>query len=252
MTEKEELLGTTVEIKLPDGNTVTIREQTGEDEDTLSRLKDSRDGSAVNKFISGLIIDSSYPSTTPEAVSKMKSRVRNYILLNSRRFSLGDEITYTHTFADATKQDFDDDLADYLWDYEGKDFPLPGEDGFDPKYCMPYPDDSTHFEFEISSGKKCKMRYLTGEAEMQSLGFKESVSINSRLIVREFELENEGAWTKIERFNMFSSREMSEVRKVLKSQDPEWELLTTVTHPVSGLTEEVSLFVVEDFFFPRG
>jgi hypothetical protein len=251
MEQGSSTLQNSMEVKLPDGNMVSIREQTGEDEDVLSRVRDAQDGTAMNNFLSNLIIDSSYKSTTPKDILMMKSRVRNYILLSSRIFSLGSELDFTHTFSDGDSVDFTENLDDYLFDYEAEDFPLPGEPNYNGLLCCPYPEgDPTCFESELGSEKIVRMEYLTGLSEKKALELGQDTSINSKLTIRNFELKVDDRWQSIQRFNMFTSKDMREIRKLLLRNDPEFELVIKLTSP-QGLREEVSLFTIPDFFFPR-
>ena len=56
---------------------------------------------------------------------------------------------------------------------------------------------------------------------------------------------------KIQNFNIFSRKEMRFIRNIIKAEDPEVALLTEVTCPVSGKTEELLIFTIPAFLIPE-
>ncbi len=246
-------------VYLPDGFVVTIRERNGEDEDILSKVKDNKDNTAINNFLASIIVD---PKLTPQQIGEMKIKSKYYLLFRSRIQSLGSKVIFKHTFTgdeDKTKEAyFEEDLNNWDWDFSKpiEEFPLKPEDAGYFKYkCKPYPKDSKEkevFELTLASGKKCRMKYLTGEGETKSLGKQMGeLTINDKLRVREFELQmNSGNWEKIERFNMMTAKDMAEIRVKLEEMDNQFDLAVETVNPLTNQQEFISMFLKEDFFFP--
>lgn len=259
-------MGPTEEVHLPSGFKVTIRERNGDDEDILSRVKDNKDGSALNNFLSAIITD---PKMTGKQIAELKLKDKYYLLFRSRIQSLGSQMTFKHVFAgdeDKTKEVFfEEDLNQYDWDFSKpySSFPFKpklelgnGETDEYFKYrCTPYPDGSREedgFEITLPSGVICRMKYLTGEGEQKSL--KKSMNdltINDKLRVRDFELKmDNGKWQRIERYNMLSAKDMMVIRTELDKRDEQFDMLVETVNPLTGQPEYISMFLKEEFFFP--
>ena len=78
----KEKWGSLLPIKLPSGESVIIREQNGEDDEVISKSKDTLDGSSITKFLKGIIVwYSKYPDVVVDSdmVWNMPLRDRVYI-----------------------------------------------------------------------------------------------------------------------------------------------------------------------------
>lgn len=252
-------IGPTETVYLPDGFIVTIRERNGDDEDILSKVKDNKDNTAINNFLASIITE---PKLTPKQIGEMKIKNKYYLLFRSRMQSLGAKVVFKHTFTgdeDKTKEAFfDEDLPNWDWDFSKPyiDFPFkPENPGYFKYKCKPYPDGTREqdmFESSTTSGKKYRMKYLTGDGETKTLKKQQNeLSINDKLRVRDFQIQmSSGAWQTIERFNMLSSRDMAEIRTKLEEMDSPFDLMVETVNPLTGSQEFISMFLKEDFFFP--
>ena len=246
--------GATKTIPMPGGFKITIREINGDDEDKLSKLSDSKDGSAMHKFLAGIIIGNSVTpdkKVTEEDIAGWRVRDKYYALYWAVRHSHGDKVTFRHIFEDGTECGFDEDLKKFDWDFTKGTPPKLGEKGYDSKIIQPYPE-SEFVTGTTSSGKEYRFRYLTGIDELNTLGKNpDELSINEKLRIRGFEAKGAGGtWLALQNFASFSARDMKEIRATLEKEDPEFNLNVQVTHPKTGRKEVASLFSNPDFFFP--
>lgn len=222
----------TFDVKGPDGVTYTLRERNGHDESILSRMEDLLNRSNTSKFLSSVLVS---PTLTAIQVQQLPIRVKNYLLLEERIHEFGKEITWTHKFTDdASEVDFDENLEIFL----GK--------------CHPYPE-GKQMTGKLASGKSYKMDFLTGEAEMK-VGLEKNqndLDVNDRFRVRNLHIQDgNGAWHKIERFDVLSAKETKELRKIVEEQDPEFNMVVTLTNPKTQAQDVISFLMVNSFFFP--
>jgi hypothetical protein len=240
----------TMEVFMPSGFTCIIRESTGEDEDLLSRMKDTQDGTAMHNYLANIIIGGDkYPApVSASTVATWKVRDIYYLLYKARILTHGKEVFFDHTFEDGTSIRVKENLDRYDVDL------TKGPDQEIPKGAItPYKDDADYAQAVTASGKKYRFKFLTGQDELKSLTLDTSnLSINDKLRMRDFQLQDaHGKWHVIERFNILSARDTSEIRSKLDKIDPEFMLISDVKHPSKPSKEEVSLFAVPGFFFPQ-
>lgn len=248
----------TKNLVTPSGMKVTIREQNGEDDDVISNISDSTDGTALNKFISRIVTDvEGKGSPSLEDVLSWKVRDKYYILLNSRILSLGEELVFEITFGENTDnpitQMFEENLSHYNWDFSKGFPPKKGEEGYNPKTIQPYENGKeTHDEFTLSSGKEVRYEYSNGYTEKYILSVdKSKASKNLSFTSRNLQLKVGGKWQTILNFSPFTPRDMRELRTRQEANDPDFDLFTYVNNPKTGQTERVSIFNLNDFFFPK-
>lgn len=251
VNENEFVVNTrTHEVTLPSGKKVTIRERNGNDEDILSNMGDFKDGLAIPKFLSGIIVSEPTPAS---AIQQWGIRDKYYLLLKERILSLGTMLIFTHKFESGSSQTFEEDLSKYDWDYN---LPVPkyGDKNYNEDRALPYPSSMGFIEGRTSSGKNFRMKYLTGDDEIKTLGMDQrDLSVNKRLTLRNFELQTKtGKWLPIERFDMLTGPEMQEIRDTLDDADGDFSLIVQVKDPNKGVIEETSLMQEPDFFIPRG
>lgn len=252
-----QVVGKTKEFITPTGDVITIREQNGNDDDVLSNIKSAKEGKSFNKFIQGIVLNSlRYGGTlTDDNVMDMPVRDKNFILIQSRIFSLGNEVEFKWNWGTQEKPDFKpymEDLNDYIWDY-ALPFPKEGEENYNKERVEPYQTEDTFIELTLSSEKVVRFDYLNGRGEKYILECrdKDNLSINTSLLARNFRLRNlNGNFDIIQNFSCFSSMDMKEIRSYLSKYDREFELMSDITHPKTGITESVSLIQLPDFFFP--
>lgn len=236
----------------PSGYSVTIREQNGEDDDIISRMKDVGDNSALNKFLSGIITNCELSNgrVTANDILKWKNKDKYYVLFKSRLFSIGNEITFDHECTSCGKKtSYEESLTQYDRDFskgeEGKtDFTF---------QVTPYPKGmETTAELTLSSGKVIKIDYLNGLGEKKLLEFnKEEISKNTELLVRNIQWLNGEKFQKLENFRVLSTKDMSEIRKHLLTNDTQFEAVSELKCPFCNNKDHISLLTQPDFFFPR-
>ena len=266
-TEKElqDFYGKVEKFKSPSGYYFTIREQTGDDEDIISRMKDAKDGSSVNKFVSAIVVDNDYTDNsrlTESQVESLKLNDKYYILLKSRILSLGSDLTYTHKCGNTLcekENDYEEDLNNFDCDLELVDTNM-----IDDKYpgirVKPYKYGKDEFrELVLDSGKKLRYRYLDGKGEKRIINLnKDNITINQPLLSRDLSLfkddssSGSGQWVKIQRFDVFTSKEMQVIRRDVMENDKQFTIDSEVTCPHCNHKEVISLILLPAFFFPTG
>jgi hypothetical protein len=253
-----------VERVLPCGSIILLREQNGQDEAILSNEKDSLSGLAIRKFLSRVVVgikkpgDADYSPCTIAMVNSLKSRSVYYTLLLSRIHSLGYDMVYTKEFQGpkGKKQEIklEADLSEYERDFtlDPSEFPKPGDASYDPHQCAPYEGTGTHVQHTLASGIQVRFKYMTHEDEFVELDSSMAVDINLKFKFRKLEWrrETDKEWKPAQTFEMFSSKDMRELRKLLNESDPEFTILANAVNPITGSLETYTLIGEPDFFFP--
>lgn len=248
----------TEKITLPSGKQISIRERNGEDEEILSNVGYSKDGTSFIRYLAQIIVE---PKQTISEINDWRIADKYYALFKSRIQSFGPEMYWNHEFQDGSEAFIEEDLTKYDFDFSKglENYPKEGSKGYNSEMIKPYPDfelgkgaSHLYFEFKSASGFDCRMRFLTGNLEKETLGMQENnLNINTKLTLREFEIKKGSSWVKIERFNFLTSKDMMSIRRALEEHDPEFSLNVKVNSPKEN-PELISLFHVKDFFFPRG
>jgi hypothetical protein len=247
----------TTEVILPDLTTVTIREQNGADDEILSKMKNSRDNSAVEKFLANIIVSVNPETDKPwtyKEIAAWRSNKINYLVLCSRIFSLGETITFKFRCPECGYTDpreFEEDLTNYTSKFDN----LKPVSEF-PYVILPFVDKPGVLQrtLELASGKKIRYKFRTGLADRKSLEIpEEEVSLNTLLAIRELELETSpGKWLKLQNYEVFTSRDMKEIREDIKIHDPIFNVISeiTCTNRTCKKLTKVNMMEQPDFFFP--
>ena len=266
-TEKElqDFYGKVEKFKSPSGYYFTIREQNGDDEDIISRMKDAKDGSSVNKFIAAIVVDNDYTDNsrlTESQVESLKLNDKYYILLKSRILSLGTDLSYTHKCGNQhceKENDYEECLTNFDQNLELTDYNTESiDDPYKDIRVKPYKHGKEEFrEFTLYSGKRVRYKYLDGKGEKRIINLnKDNITINQPLLSRDLSLLREDGgsdqWVKIQRFDVFTSREMKEIRKDVMENDKQFTIDSEVICPHCNNKEVISLILLPDFFFPTG
>lgn len=249
----QERYGAVKELLLPSGRQCIIREQTGEDDEIISRL-DSDGSASVNHFIRNIVVyDSKIEGRLqPDDVMDMLLRDKYYILISSRVFSLGNILKFNNTWpGDEFPVSYEQDLLEYIPQYSSI-----SEDSNISKYAIHQYKIPTYdfIEFTTSTGKKMRYRLLNGKSEKYLLRLSENQrNINSELRARKLQIELDShGWTDVESFAMFSSSEMREIRGHVQNHDARFDGLMEIQNPNSGEIQIIAILGIPDFFFPRG
>lgn len=242
----------------PSGFEYTIREQNGNDDDIISNQADAQNLMNFSRFIATIVVDTNYSSNrrlTIEQAHHMPALDRYAILLNSRIFSIGEELEFTWDWGQdkGGKVTYVQDLNEFLFDYSE----LPSESDIEAKpYAIPYYPDRSQFtdiEVELTSGKKVKFDLLTanGEAFVINLPV-EARTKNKELEARNLCLSVNGKWEKVTSFHVFTVKDMVEIRKAVNSMDPIFEGTMVINNPkFPELTQAVSIMALRGFFYPE-
>lgn len=247
------------ELTTPSGFKVVIREQNGNDDDIISSSAEATDGTAINRFVASIVVDS---DITPGGnislgdVLNMRLSDKYFIILASRIFSIGQILKFEFIWDDIEEPImYEEDLGNYIWNYSTNDFPgsTSSPDYF--KYRLP-PSKSGKDkarELTLKSGKQVRYTYLNGLGEKFLLLLpEEKNSKNQELIARGLQLKIDDGWVDVENFRIFSTTDMAEIRNdVYYKYDPILNLYTDVQHPKSGKFITYPIMGNNDFFFPR-
>jgi hypothetical protein len=238
-------------FKNPSGNLVTIREQNGDDDGVLSKMKNSKDGTAITKFVSGIVIAMmDGPGPTANEVMNWKNKDKYYTTFRSRIFSLGDLITFKlRCKNDACKKEneYEESLLPYIDEFDGKK-----ENSFKYK-IQPYRyGDEKDREIILSSGKKIKYTYLNGHSEKKLLEIKEDdMDRNTEFLVRNIQWHFEDRWQPLQTFGVLSAKDMKEIRADITENDLPFDAISECECPFCGHIQNISLMAQTGFFFPQ-
>lgn len=240
----------------PSGNTVTIREQNGADDDILSNPVEATNLMNLSRFLAGIILKSSYKQgrLTVEEVHNLPVLDRYCIIFNSRIFSLGEEVEFTQDWGPNGGQvAYTQDLREFLFDYSQK----PTEEELQAKpNAIPYYPLGNRFkdiEFQTESGKELKFDLLNanGEAWIANLPLEKQTK-NVIYMARNLCLKVNGIYEKVNSFAVFSMRDMRDINKFIHSVDPIFSGNTDIENPITGQVSQINILGVKDFFFLGG
>lgn len=254
----KEAYGNVLTLKTPTGYEVTIREQTGEDDDILSNAEGVMDGTASNKFVAGIVVHTDITENNQfnlDTARDLKLCDKYFIMVASRVFSIGQYLKFAYEWPDKLEVDYEEDLGLFLWDYHDKDKPFP-EIGHDEYYKHRIPPhihgkDSTR-EFSTKSGKSLQYKFMNGHGERFLMELPtERQSVNAELLARGIELKVGEEWVKIQNFKTFTPMDMMEIRNDVSDNDPSISLVSELEHPKTGDIIEYPIVGTSDFFYPR-
>lgn len=242
-----------LDVTVPSGITYTIREQNGEDDDILSNPLTSRDLTNLDIFLAGIIVS---PNLTVDQVLDLPSNDRYCLWLHSRIFSIGDVIEFEYDWGkeNGGKMVYEADLQDFLFDYSKNPQEIPTEEFEKKSDAIPfYPMGTVTRELPIVlNGKELRFDLCTGRSEKEILKLSvDQRTKNKELQVRNLRMKVNEKWEKVERFSIFTKKEIDSIRKQVASVDPLFAGLTTLENPnVPGMTAQVNIFAIPGFFFP--
>lgn len=254
-------------ITLPSGYHCEIREQNGEDEEILSNPASIKTFMNVNEFIAGIVISTDFTASGKllvEDVLKLPLLDRHVILINSRIFSIGEELEFKYTWSREDNKSYDvtyiQDLNDFIFENYGKqptDEELESKPDAVPYYLTPNDPNNPgkvqlkDLPLKLSSGKELLWDVATVESELylMKLGI-DNITRNKDLIARNLRLKVDNNWDKVQNFKLFSVRDMAEIRKHISALDPTFTGVTTIEDPKTKVTAQISILAVPTFFYP--
>jgi len=247
--------GRVKKVLLPSQYEIVIREQNGDDDDTLTRVSVDDQLGPINTFIKDIIVWDYSLGRKPEYedILNMKLNDKYCTLISSRIFSLGSDLKFDYSWSEDDKPfEYIENLIPYIGDYS-KPLPELGEPGYF-KYCIPRYANGVENEVKLntSSGKELKYSYLNGVGEKYLLELKEKdLSINKQLLARQIQWKAPtGEWVHVQNFKKFSPKEMSELRKSVADNDPDFRGLTDLENPETGEIIQIPLIGIKSFFYP--
>lgn len=253
---------------LPSGYSCEIREQNGEDEEVLSNPANIKNFMNINEFIAGIVIHTDFTASGKllvQDVMKLPLLDRAVILINSRIFSLGEELEFNYKWPrregskDQAEFTYTQNLKDYVFeDYGVKptEEELKAKPDAVPYYLLEEDNDNpgkvklTDHKFTLSSGKEIMWDVATVESEqyLMKLGL-DNISRNKDLIARNLRLNVDGNWEKVQNFKLFSVRDMAEMRREILASDPSFTGNTEIEDPITHEKVQVSVLAVPTFFY---
>lgn len=257
--------GSTKQVVLPSTRVITIREQNGGDDDIISRIGDT-EGHNVLVFLANIIQQDATTGKKPtiDDIRSWGVKDKYYALLQSRIFSLGSQLKWKHICGDSNcarnkpttagvhRGPFPvtEDLINYG---DGSDAILsPDYVPFSPYSVTPYPTKTeSTIELKLTSGKLVKYNILDSGGELERLQASEDARThNFQFIIRKLAIKLNNAWVLVRDFQVFSPRDMVEMRASLEANDKEFVPITTVTCPTCGNADYVNILLLPDFFYP--
>lgn len=241
----------------PSGHVFTIREQNGDDDETLTSIdgdKKEENIKNLNLFLSSIIRENTVNNKkhlTIDEVNELKLKDKYYILLKSRLHSIGNNLRFG---ARCPKKDckhetiFKEDLTKYDTDLSTYN---PEAEKY--KYQItPYPagKDLTK-TLTLSSGRKVRYTYLNVGAEY-GISKQDKISQNSELYARSLALYNPQTqqYETLGSFNVFSKKDMIELGKEIEDNDQQFMMFMELECQKCGFKWEVPFLYLKDFFFP--
>lgn len=245
--------GKQTKICLPSGRSVTIRESNGDDDELLSSVVASEDGSNTYNFLAA-IIEKDYTTdnrVSPGEIANWPVNDKYGLLFKQRLFVHGDTLAFRATCSEEKclhEAIYEQDLG--YWDGE---LSLPDYAPKNLSALSKYPNgNKLEIEFVISSGKKLKYSILTGVLEKAALELKDNTR-NSPLIIRDLAIENKGIFIPVKHFAGFSAKEMLEIRSHIKKNDKQFDPQVSwrCENPLCKKEYTVGLFSIGAFFYPE-
>lgn len=251
----EKYQGKLLSFTAPSGKEVTIREQNGEDDATLSDMSttagDASRGKETlnnyNRFVADIVVE--YGGKTHLSIADvqlMPLRDKYYILMKSRIHSNGELVEFEieckecgHTTHHETHLDeFDTDLS-------------LGNNPDKPKAIELYPIKDSTVELELSSNQRIKYKLMDGKSELLILELgKTKFNRNTELLARELSLEDAGEFVKLQMLNVFGPKAMREIRASIDKNDEQFSLVATCICEQCQDRKLIPLTAIPDFFYP--
>ena len=187
--------------------------------------------------------------------SKIRSTFRNWFvtIFHNRTLKVDKrEVCRLYYFSNILRKD----LRELLFDDYSR--PITEEEKAAKPFAIPqYPDQelakALHYkgyELTLSSGKQIKLDWADGNAEyaISKLPVNKQTR-NSSLIARNLQLKVGENWEKVQRFHLFSVRDMAEIQKAASRMDPTTNLMVEIDNPTTGETQMYPIIAAPRFFF---
>lgn len=256
MEESVILQGRTLEVTAPSGYKYELREQTGEDDDIISNPVAAKDLTNLSRFIQGVVIKTDRTKSgrlTLEDVKNLPLNDKYFLLLASRKHSLGDIVDFTYDWGEdfGGKKEYEQDLTELMFDDYGV---TPDEEELNSKpFAVPYyPGDiEKDIRVNLTSGKTVVFDLMDGNGEAYLLNLPvEERTKNKELIARNLRLEVDGKFEQVKNFKLFTPKDMVEMRKAVAENDPIFTGNIEIENPTTSQVLQLNIIAVPGFFFP--
>lgn len=237
----------------PSGFSYTIREQNGSDDDILSNRVAAEELKNLSNFVSAIVVETNFTPTgklTPEEAFNLPILDHYCILFQSRIFSLGQFLDFTHEWQKNQLIDYSQDLMEFLFNDYSK---VPNSEEINAKpFAIPYyPLGNQLKDIEINVGDKTfKFDLITQAAESKLMALPlNELTKNKTLVARNLRYLVDGNFIPVTDFSLFNPRTMGELRKQVNSIDPLFEGKTSITNPTNNQEVYISILSIPDFFY---
>lgn len=244
---------------LPSGFNITIREQNGDDDDIISQITASKDGTAIPKFLAGIIIESeNKPSKKLTYLDILDWKIKDiyYALLVSRIHSLDNLIDFEYECINSNCKRitrYEEDLDQFT-----QDFTLPAPTIDEPGYfkyrVTPYENGAESIgTLKLESGKEVEYTLLTGKGENLIINLEEDkLTKNQELISRYLRVrENPGdPFQTVGKFDIFSAKEMRAIRSEITKNDTPWLPYIECICPYCKTKSLINMVQEPAFYYP--
>ena len=250
----------TFQFIAPSGYSYTLREETGEDEEIITNQADVQAFMNITKFITAIVVATDFTENgklTVQDALDIPYLDRYCILLQSRIFSLGPNLEFSYTWpGEKEPVYYEQDLRELLHDDYSQ--PITPEMEINKPDAIPaYPDQELGkairykgYQLTLTSGKVVRFNFSDGNAERTASMLPASKQTrNAHLIARGLELKVGERFDKVQRFNLFSIKDMVEISKAIREVDPTTDLSTEIKNPNTGETMRFPVMASPSFFF---
>lgn len=243
----------------PSGYSYTIREENGEDEEILSNQADVNGGLNIAKFLTAIIVATDFTESgnvTLDEVLDIPSLDRSLILFRSRIFSLGKNVPFYYDWTQGRGEPtlYEQDITELIYDDYSNEVSLeekqqkPGALPFYPDREIARAIKFKDYEFELTSGKRIKFDFMNSRLEQKFIE-SDKQTRNTSLLCRNLCLLVNGTWEKVQRFHLFSVKDMAEIHECVQAVDPYWNGLADITNPITGEKTKYPIVMAPRFFF---
>lgn len=250
-------LGQERKVTLPSTNVVTIRETNGDDDETLSQLTASQDGSNFINFLANIITHDENLGRKPLVADIMEYPIADkyYLMFKQRIINHGDILNFETKCQNPGCKDDQDNPRVFPVEQELNEF---DGDLSDPNYkpqdfqVRAYPKGTARVVEFKSSKNYFRVKILDTIGERKSLSIPDAaVNRNLPLTLRELEIKTPNGWELVTTFGRFSSKEMKEIRVAVAELESTFEPVVRIQCPYCKTNNVFHLLQIPAFYFPE-
>lgn len=233
------------EVVLPSGQTIHIREQTGEDEEIVSNFKDMESLSSFNKYLARII---EKPLVTEVDIEEWLLADKYYALLRSRIYSLGSDLKVNYKCPECGHEaNYVFDLHEFNADYSNYD------EVHGPRSVKPYPNGGEKMHTFKVGENQYRFKLADGETEQKAMKLRKD-QVNSLALIRHRKLEwfndSDQNWYVVQNFKKYTSKEVAAIRANIQEKERNLVIADAIICENCGHRQEIILLFQPDFFSP--